>query len=243
MEKVCTKCNISKDIQKFYTDNTKIDKKRPSCKECDKVVGLKYRTENYGIFRLKRNYYERFMYRKNPQKYRDRKNKQRAIHKDEYNERQNLRYKKDPELRKKKGIIAKKYRKNKENRSRGYQLLKQRKASNPLLRLSHNIRTKIQFSLKRIGHTKNKKTNDLLGGSFVFVRKHLERQFKKGMSWHNYGRGENKWHVDHKIPLASAKTKEDLIKLFHYTNLQPLWQHENLAKHDKILPIQTSLTF
>jgi hypothetical protein len=54
------------------------------------------------------------------------------------------------------------------------------------------------------------------------------------MSWENYG----KWHVDHVIPLASAKTPEDLIKLCHYTNLQPLWAIENILKRDK-LPEQT----
>jgi hypothetical protein len=30
------------------------------------------------------------------------------------------------------------------------------------------------------------------------------------------------WDLDHIIPISSAKTKEDLIKLNHYTNLQPL---------------------
>ena len=30
------------------------------------------------------------------------------------------------------------------------------------------------------------------------------------------------WHIDHIIPLSTAKT-EEAIKLCHYTNLQPLW--------------------
>jgi hypothetical protein len=33
----------------------------------------------------------------------------------------------------------------------------------------------------------------------------------------NYG-----WDLDHIIPLNTAKTKEDLILLNHYTNFQPL---------------------
>ena len=33
-----------------------------------------------------------------------------------------------------------------------------------------------------------------------------------------------KWEVDHIIELHTAKTESELLKLFHYTNQQPLWQ-------------------
>jgi hypothetical protein len=64
-----------------------------------------------------------------------------------------------------------------------------------------------------------------------FLKKHLEIQFIEGMSWENQG----KWHIDHKIPLSSAKTEEEVYKLCHYTNLQPLWAEDNLKKGSKIL--------
>ena len=54
-----------------------------------------------------------------------------------------------------------------------------------------------------------------------------------GMSWDNYGR--DGWHIDHIIPLSSTKIKEEIIKLNHYTNLQPLWATDNLKKGSKIL--------
>ena len=78
---------------------------------------------------------------------------------------------------------------------------------------------------------KNKKTEEILGCDFVFIKNYLESKFIDGMSWDNYG----KWHVDHIIPLSSAKTEEDVYKLCHYTNLQPLWCEENLKKGTKIL--------
>jgi len=53
------------------------------------------------------------------------------------------------------------------------------------------------------------------------------------MSWENYGR--NGWHVDHIIPLSSAKTEEEIYKLCHYTNLQPLWEVDNIKKGNKII--------
>ncbi len=53
------------------------------------------------------------------------------------------------------------------------------------------------------------------------------------MSWDNHTKYG--WHIDHIIPLASAKTEEELKSLCHYTNLQPLWAKENLSKGAKII--------
>jgi len=57
----------------------------------------------------------------------------------------------------------------------------------------------------------------------------LEHQFKEGMNWDNQG----KWHIDHIIPLSSGNTEEEIIKLCHYTNLQPLWAIDNMKKGSK----------
>jgi hypothetical protein len=53
------------------------------------------------------------------------------------------------------------------------------------------------------------------------------------MTWENYGKYG--WHVDHKIPLFAGKgDKEEIIKLCHYTNLQPLWHDDNYKKGKRI---------
>jgi hypothetical protein len=54
------------------------------------------------------------------------------------------------------------------------------------------------------------------------------------MNWNNYG--YYGWHIDHIKPLSSAKNEFELIKLFHYTNLQPLWWKDNLSKNGKYIP-------
>ena len=46
------------------------------------------------------------------------------------------------------------------------------------------------------------------------------------MTCDNHG----EWHIDHILPLASAKDDEEVFKLCHYTNLQPLWAEDNLIK-------------
>jgi hypothetical protein len=56
-------------------------------------------------------------------------------------------------------------------------------------------------------------------------------KFEIWMSWNNYGlyNGELNygWDIDHIVPLDSEETEEDIIKLNHYTNLQPLCSYTN----------------
>jgi hypothetical protein len=91
------------------------------------------------------------------------------------------------------------------------------------------LRTRIYLALKDIN--KSKRTIDLLGCSIEKLKQHLQKQFKSGMSWSNYG----KWHVDHIRPCASfdLSRASEQRKCFHYTNLQPLWALENLIKGAK----------
>jgi hypothetical protein len=51
------------------------------------------------------------------------------------------------------------------------------------------------------------------------------------MNWENKGKiGTDLnigWDLDHIIPLSSAKTEEEILKLNHYTNFQPLCSYTN----------------
>ncbi len=81
---------------------------------------------------------------------------------------------------------------------------------------------KISFSWKNIfGYT----VKDLM--------KHLELQFKPGMSWNNHG----KWHIDHIKPISSFKFSEiddpEFKQCWALGNLQPLWAKENMSKGNK----------
>lgn len=117
----------------------------------------------------------------------------------------------------------------------------QKYLSIPKNKIVHNFRTRIRQVLKKV-NTKSDTTMRLVGCSKEFLIKYLESKFKKGMTWNNYGRCG--WHVDHVIPCIKFdfSNPEDQKQCFHYTNLQPLWEKENLVKGGKILnPTQTKL--
>jgi hypothetical protein len=114
---------------------------------------------------------------------------------------------------------------------------KQRKKIDVLFKLSSRTRTLISSSFSKNGYSKNSKTYLILGCTFKEFKLHLEKQFTKGMNWENQG----KWHLDHIYPLSLAKDEEELIKLNHYTNFQPLWAKDNIEKGNKIIEKQLIL--
>jgi hypothetical protein len=119
-----------------------------------------------------------------------------------------------------------KYKKRGKNKLRDYkkEYLAVRKSHIRTLRYS--LRNRIYQAFKYRNTHKNISTAKLLGCTFEYAKKHIEEQFKEGMSWDNYG----KWHIDHIKPLATSDTKEELELLFNYKNLQPLWGYDNLSK-------------
>lgn len=132
-------------------------------------------------------------------------------------------------------ISRKKYRENnkeKITKYRTYYSNKKRKESD-IFRLSDNLRRRINHILKNKKIEKKNSTFEILGCHIDVLLQHLEKQFKEGMTWENHG--INGWHVDHIIPLSYGKNEEEIYKLCHYTNLQPLWANENLRKGNKIL--------
>jgi len=89
-------------------------------------------------------------------------------------------------------------------------------------------------AIKKKGYSKHGKTAEVLGCSFEELKRHIEKQFRKGMTWENYGKSG--WHIDHIVPIGAASSPEEMEPLVHYLNLQPLWAEENMAKSDDIPP-------
>ena len=108
---------------------------------------------------------------------------------------------------------------------------KERLQTDSMYKLKIRLRKSIRESFRRRGKRKDGyRTHSILGAEIHVVYEHFESLFVDGMSWENMG----KWHIDHIIPLSTAITEEDVIRLCHYTNLQPLWAEDNLKKSNKL---------
>jgi len=126
--------------------------------------------------------------------------------------------------------------KNKE-RCRDYQKRKHSESvKGSVFRLKKIIRCRIYNSIKRSTGVKpriKKRTTEMLGCSIQEMKNHLQKQFKRGMTWENHG---THWHVDHIVPLSQFDFTNPIQSALatHYTNLQPMWAQENLMKSDRI---------
>jgi hypothetical protein len=108
---------------------------------------------------------------------------------------------------------------------------KRRRLEDPIFKLSGNIRTLIGGAFRRGSYGKKSKTQEILGCDFNFLETHLI-----GSAIKNYGvwLSCERYEIDHIVPLASAKTEEDIIKLNHYSNLQYLTSLDNNKKYNKM---------
>lgn len=92
-------------------------------------------------------------------------------------------------------------------------------------KLAKNLRGRIRHSLKAGSAERD------LGCSIQDLKLRLEILFLPGMTWANYG----KWHIDHIRPLSSfdLTDRKQFLQACNFTNLQPLWAKDNLAKGAK----------
>ena len=130
--------------------------------------------------------------------------------------------------RKKLSAINSKYAKNNKEKVNAY--YSNRRKNDSLFLIKARCRGFITKAFDRNGYTKRSKTSEIIGCSWENLKLHIESQFVNGMCWER----RNEIHIDHIIPLATAKTEEDVIRLNHYTNLQPLWAADNIRKSDKL---------
>ena len=223
--KKCSKCCQIKDISLFSKNNKTKDKLHCSCKECDKEKYFKNREHNILSMReYKKNNSQKIKdyYVENQEKYQQYRESKKDLTKNYMKSY----YLNNLENRKKYLEETKENRNLKRNISQ-----KKRRDNDSLFKLKTYVRNRLGFYLKKNSYTKKNTTFELVGCSPLELKIHLEQKFINGMSWNNQG----EWHIDHKIPLSSANTEEELYKLCHFTNLQPMWAVDNIKKGSKIL--------
>lgn len=110
---------------------------------------------------------------------------------------------------------------------------KVRGSIDPIYKFSRSIRSLIGGSFRRKNSIKPIKTEQILGCSIEEFKNYILSKCPEGVTLENFNRYG--YHIDHIVPLASANSEEEVLKLCHYTNLQPLWCKDNLTKSDKII--------
>jgi hypothetical protein len=117
------------------------------------------------------------------------------------------------------------------NKTKKNEYQKNRKQTDTLYRLKCNFRSYFSNMLKNKGFKKKIKTHEILGCSYIEFKEYLESKFEPWMNWGNYGLYNGTlnygWDIDHIIPQSSANTEEELLKLNHFSNLQPLCSYTN----------------
>jgi hypothetical protein len=115
------------------------------------------------------------------------------------------------------------------NKNRAKRAVERRK-TDPIHAMREVARTRVRHALNNKGFKRQAKTAIMIGCSWQCLKEYIESQFADGMCWEN----RHLWEVDHIIPLSSASTQEEIIKLSHFSNLQPLWKEDNRKKSDKM---------
>lgn len=204
--KKCATCNIEKDINCFHKWKYGPDGYKRVCKDCRKLESKSYNEKNYEIIKQKKSVYRKKNF-------------------DKIKETKKRIYEKDKERIL---LVNKKYRSN--NREKINEHQRNRKLNDPLFKLKHIMNSRMRIFMKSNNITKRNRTFEIVGCSPEYLKEHLEKQFTDGMSWEKLGK---EIHIDHIIPLASAKNEEEVYRLCHYSNLQPLWAIDNIKKGSK----------
>ena len=215
--KKCNKCNQKKEGIEFNKCKKHIDGLQYKCIECELKIQKEWYLKNkdsHDEKSIKKYYSNKSHHLQYSTNYREKNKAKISDYQKQY------------------------YLKNKEGKlKQSSKWIKYNFQNDPIFKLKCITRTLIGKSFKRGlngTYKKGKKTEQILNCTMQEFIEYLQSQFKPGMTLENHGQGEGKWNIDHIIPISSAKTEEEIYKLNHFTNLQPLWWEENMAKGSKI---------
>jgi hypothetical protein len=232
--KVCKICNLEKEFNCFNIKKNNKDGLNTKCKLCEKEYNKSYYSSNTEYFkehnkkwnednRLIKNEKAKSYYIQNKELCSEKSKIYRDNNRDKLNTNKRNWEKNRP-------VSEKRIYRNYYN--------KVKKDTDSLYKLKCNTRSYLSMILRKFGFEKNNKSIEIIGISFEGFKLYLESRFEDWMNWDNRGlyNGELNygWDIDHIIPISSAKTEDDIIKLNHYSNLQPLCSKINRdIKKDK----------
>ena len=207
--KICNRCNKEKSTDEFYVSKNEKCGFRSKCKICYNLSIKQYRFDNPEFF--KQYYKNRRL--KNRNKFNQNNKKWRLKNPNYINMYRLKNYD----------------RVNKKSNQRRTTRLK----TDINYKIIQNCRSRINNAIRN--NQKSGHTIELLMCSIPELKLHLEKQFRIGMTWKNYGYGKYKWNIDHIIPCSFFNMLDPVEQYvcFRYQNLQPLWQTDNFKKGNK----------
>ena len=262
--KICPKCN--NESSKFYSKAT--------CYICRKFYLKAYQAQNKEkIRKYKKQYRE-----KNKNNIKIKKKKYAEKNKDHIRNYRSLYYKKNKKhllkgkkkyykhnrkkiLKQRKTYYlkniqyVKKYHKKYYNanqksiiaRNNKYQ--KKQYKNNPIFKLRNNISLLIRLALKEQNNSKNSESiKNFLPYTIEELKRHIESQFEKWMSWNNWGsykkniwKDDNMatwvWNIDHIIPQSKlpydSMNHPNFYRCWALDNLRPISAKLNIIKSNK----------
>lgn len=234
MSRICKKCNIEKPLEAFKKDKRCLCGRNWICKVCANVIEAKARKDR--VITSEQIIKKREMIKKwreeNKEHVRDWRKRYNKIHaarnkmySKQYRALHGEALKERHKERHRISTLACYHRnkeKWKERRKQYYQRMD--------YRLRQALRARLRGALRH-NYKQSSAVCDL-GCSIPEFKTYLASKFQLGMTWDNWGFGKDKWNIDHIKPLKhfDLNNREQNLQACHYTNLQPLWQVENLSK-------------
>jgi len=216
--KLCNKCKQTKPFEAYHKDRTRSDGYHHFCKSCVKLADKKRYSNNTLLMRERSKYH----YQTNKEKIKDQQRQRYIKNKDRYKTWSNN----NKDLIR--GYI-KQWSKNNRNKINSYR--KNRRQTDPKFTIVENLRNRLRSVVSIKGLGRHEAVQSWLGCDTDYFKNYIQSKFEPWMTWENKGKFNNKpkfgWDLDHIIPISSAKEREEIIKLFHYTNIQPLCSYIN----------------
>lgn len=244
--KICTKCNLEKPLDEFFARKGASDGKMSCCKSCKTKAIYEWRAKNSDhLNEYQRQYAKTEKSKATMAKYRARpdviarekeleakrrllpsyKESKRKTEMLETTKTYRRNYRKTDEVKAK----AKAHRDRPDVKARRAERVRLRRASVP----KDNINSRMSNAIGQAIRKNRRSWVSILGYSCGELMDHLEKQFLKGMGWHNVG----DWHIDHIVPKSSfnyeTESDPEFKACWGLVNLRPLWAEDNHRKHAK----------
>jgi len=211
MSKVCTKCEIEKNLEEFHNRKDSKDGYRNECKTCRKQKEQKYYINNAEKIKKRTQKY----YIDNTEKIKTNRQQYYIDNIEKFKKWHQQYYLNNAEqIRKSCNIYQKEKRRND---------LNFKKSGSLLCKLNYCLRTK----------AKKSKLENYLGCKLDFLYKWLEFTAGEDFDWSLYGKI---YEVDHCIPRSfyNHENEQQIRQCWHWKNLRLITKEENMLKGNKI---------